>query len=79
LDSLDVVVVAGRPVGPDEYTHIAGRTGRAGKRGCVVNILSVQDASKLGAWEKMLNIGFQRCESAKVVGSVVLSAERGPT
>jgi superfamily II DNA/RNA helicase len=74
LDSLDVVVVAGRPVGPDEYTHIAGRTGRAGKRGCVVNILSDQDAGKLGAWEKMLNIEFQRCESAKVVGDVVMSA-----
>ena len=31
LDGLDVVIVVGRPRGVDEYTHIAGRTGRAGE------------------------------------------------
>ena len=43
----DAVVVVGRPVGPDEYVHISGRTGRAGKKGRVVNALSQSDTKKL--------------------------------
>ena len=53
LDGLDVVLVASRSVGPDEYTHAAGRTGTAGKSGGVVNVVSDVDVSKVTAWEKM--------------------------
>ena len=53
LDELDVVLVASRSVGPDEYTHAAGRTGTAGKSGGVVNVVSDVDVSKVTAWEKM--------------------------
>jgi len=59
LDSLDVVLVVGRANGPDEYTHIAGRTGRAGKKGKVINILSEDHANAVIGWETMLDISFQ--------------------
>lgn len=71
LDGLDVVVVAGRPLGPDEYTHIAGRTGRAGKSGSVINIVSDRDADKLVSWEKMLGIQYERCDTADSIGQLV--------
>lgn len=68
LDGLDVVLVAGRPVGPDEYTHIAGRTGRAGRSGSVVNIVSDQDADMVVSWERMLGIQYERCENVEWIG-----------
>jgi superfamily II DNA/RNA helicase len=71
LDGLDIVLVASRSVGPDEYTHIAGRTGRAGKSGSVINIVNDVDVSKLTAWENMLNITFIPCASAKAIGSLL--------
>ncbi|GMI56334.1 hypothetical protein ScalyP_jg6442 [Parmales sp. scaly parma] len=58
LQGLDAVVVIGRPVSPDEYVHIAGRTGRVGKKGSVYNVLSGQDKAKLKSWEKMLSVKF---------------------
>ncbi|CAJ1962703.1 unnamed protein product [Cylindrotheca closterium] len=58
LDGLDAVVVVGRAQGPDEYTHIAGRTGRAGRRGSVFNVVSGKEASAVKAWEKMLETEF---------------------
>jgi superfamily II DNA/RNA helicase len=58
LDGLDVVVVVGRANGPDEYTHIAGRTGRAGRPGKVINVLSQKDTAALTGWEKMLDVEF---------------------
>ena len=71
LDGLDVVLVASRSVGPDEYTHIAGRTGRAGKSGSVINVVSDVDVSKVTAWEKMLNITFILCPTPKEIGSLI--------
>ena len=67
LDGLDVVLVAARSVGPDEYTHIAGRTGRAGQSGHVINILSEDDVQKVKAWENMLNIRFRSFEDPKAI------------
>jgi hypothetical protein len=58
LDGLDVVLVIGRPNGPDEYCHIAGRTGRAGMPGKVINIVSKENAQKLSSWERMLECEF---------------------
>jgi len=70
LDELDTVVVVGRPKGPDEYIHIAGRAGRAGKTGNVVNIVSYEQASALSGWEGMLGIDFvpiDESETSKIV------------
>jgi len=58
LEGLDTVIIIGRSFGPDEYTHIAGRTGRAGKRGNVVNVLSSEEEEIVSGWESMLGIPF---------------------
>ena len=58
LDRLDAVIVVGRPGSPDEYTHIAGRTGRAGREGSVLNIVSYEQAAALASWTKMLSVDF---------------------
>ena len=62
LDGLDVVIVVGRPNGPDEYTHIAGRTGRAGNAGSVINVVSNENAGSLKSWEHMLEVKFDRVD-----------------
>jgi hypothetical protein len=58
LDGLDVVIVVGRPRGPDEYTHIAGRTGRAGRSGQVVTVVAHEQAPLIRAWETMLQVSW---------------------
>ena len=58
LDGLDAVIVVGRPGSPDEYTHIAGRVGRAGRRGSVLNIVSFEQAAALASWTMMLGVDF---------------------
>merc|ERR1712151_1061059 len=54
FSSLDLVITLGKPISPDEYIHIAGRTGRAGCKGCVLNIVSYPHAAKLTSWNNML-------------------------
>ena len=70
LDGLDAVIVVGRPGSPDEYTHIAGRTGRAGKRGSVLNIVSFEQAAALASWTKMLGVDFLPVDESDI-GSVI--------
>mmetsp|Transcript_21823 Transcript_21823/g.45555 ORF Transcript_21823/g.45555 Transcript_21823/m.45555 type:complete len:653 (-) Transcript_21823:94-2052(-) len=60
LDGLEVVIVVGRPNGPDEYTHIAGRTGRAGRSGKVFNVVSQENGAALKSWEGMLHVDFTK-------------------
>lgn len=60
LDGLDIVIVVGRPNGVDEYTHIAGRTGRAGKGGTVINIVETGNARSIGSWGSMLGVDFEQ-------------------
>ncbi len=66
LDELDTVVVVGRPKGPDEYIHIAGRAGRAGNKGSVVNVLSYEQASSLSGWEGMLGVSFEPIDESEI-------------
>jgi superfamily II DNA/RNA helicase len=70
LDRLDVVIIAGRTKGPDEYTHVAGRTGRAGESGICINVVDAADADKLVSWEKMLGIQFQRVPNLQAVRNI---------
>jgi len=60
LDGLDLVIIVGRPHGPDEYTHIAGRTGRAGKDGKVISVVSSGHAAHIASWERMLDVTFDK-------------------
>lgn len=62
LEGLDVVVIVGRPYGPDEYTHIAGRTGRAGRPGKVVTVVSDENAACLKSWQRILDVDFNTLE-----------------
>ena len=64
LDGLDAVIVVGRPGSPDEYTHIAGRVGRAGRRGSVLNIVSFEQAAALASWTMMLGVDFLPVEES---------------
>ena len=66
LDGLDAVVIVGRPGSPDEYTHIAGRVGRAGRRGCVLNIVSFEQAAALASWTMMLGVDFLPVEESEL-------------
>jgi len=66
LDGLDTVVVVGRPKGPDEYTHIAGRTGRAGRNGNVINVMSYQQKAAIPSWEQMLGVEFHSIDESEV-------------
>jgi hypothetical protein len=66
LDGLDYVLVLGRPNGPDEYTHIAGRTGRAGTPGKVFSILSESDSASLVSWSRMLGVEFHTISNAQI-------------
>ncbi|KAL7577843.1 hypothetical protein ACA910_010591 [Epithemia clementina (nom. ined.)] len=63
LDGLDLVLMVGRPKTPDDYTHIAGRTGRAGQKGQVVAVVSSEQAVALQSWERMLQIKFSNIVS----------------
>merc|ERR1719162_2562177 len=58
LDGLDTVIVVGRTAGPDEYSHVAGRTGRAGNKGSVINVLEYEHVPRLNGWENMLGVSF---------------------
>jgi superfamily II DNA/RNA helicase len=69
LDGLEVVIVVGRARGPDEYCHIAGRTGRAGRSGNVINVVSEGNGAALSSWEKMLDCEFMKL-SAEDAGEI---------
>ena len=71
LQNLDAVIVVGRPGGPDEYTHIAGRTGRAGREGSVLNIVSYEQAAALASWTKMLSVDFLPVDESELKSIVV--------
>lgn len=70
LDGLDAVVVVGRPGSPDEYTHIAGRVGRAGQRGSVLNIVSFEQAAALASWTMMLGVDFIPVDESEVASVI---------
>ena len=59
MDSITTVIVVGKPSSPDEYLHIAGRTGRAGNKGTVLTITTHAQAASTSSWESMLQIQFE--------------------
>jgi superfamily II DNA/RNA helicase len=71
MNAVNVVLVDTRSVGPDEYTYNAGRTGRAGKLGSVINIVSDVDVQKVTAWENMLDIKFISFVDPKLIGQIL--------
>ncbi|CAM9105663.1 unnamed protein product, partial [Phaeothamnion confervicola] len=58
FDNVDFVFLLGRPKGPDDYIHLAGRTGRQGRPGAVVSIVTYREARGMSAWEAALRVCF---------------------
>ncbi|CAM9619416.1 unnamed protein product [Discosporangium mesarthrocarpum] len=59
FNDVDYVFMMKRPRNPDEYVHLAGRTGRLGKEGNVVSLMSSVEVKKLQGWETSLDIQLQ--------------------
>jgi superfamily II DNA/RNA helicase len=59
IDSVPWVVHYEPPRSPQSYVHRAGRTGRAGKKGCSIALISDQERFILSGLEKELGISFE--------------------
>ena len=59
LEDIELVVITEPPHTMDEYLHISGRTGRAGKEGRVVTFATLDDLKRMKSWETALGIHFQ--------------------
>lgn len=68
FDNVDFVFLMKKPKSPDEYVHLAGRTGRQGKIGNVVSLVSFQESRKLQAWSSTLKIRLEALDYLDVVG-----------
>ena len=56
--------------GPDSYTHIAGRCGRAGEKGSVISVIGYEDSGRLVSWSNMLGIEFEGVEMDEITDDV---------
>ncbi len=74
FEGIDYVFIIGRPNDPDEYTHLAGRTGRLGRHGVVVSILSYRDKKRLQSWATQLQITFEQLNEAMMEKGNALAA-----
>lgn len=59
FDDVDFVFLMHKPKNPDEYVHLAGRTGRQGKEGNVVTLVSVEEFRKMRSWSSSLKVYFE--------------------
>lgn len=59
FDDVDFVFLMQKPRSPDEYVHLAGRTGRQGKTGTVVSLVAFEEFQKLKAWSSTLKVHFE--------------------
>lgn len=57
-EGVDVVLSLGRPKTCDDYLHVAGRTGRAGKDGLCVTVAPHRDAKAVAAFASPLGLDF---------------------
>uniref|UniRef100_A0A7R9U1U5 Helicase C-terminal domain-containing protein n=1 Tax=Pinguiococcus pyrenoidosus TaxID=172671 RepID=A0A7R9U1U5_9STRA len=59
LDEVPLVIIFDQPKSVDDYFHIAGRTGRQGKRGKVVTLCNYWDAKGMLSWQSMMGTKFE--------------------
>jgi superfamily II DNA/RNA helicase len=64
LDGVETVFISSPPLSMDEYLHMAGRTGRAGKDGLVVTLASLDELKRMQSWQTALAIDFDIFYSA---------------
>lgn len=67
FDDVDFVFLMQKPKSPDEYVHLAGRTGRQGKTGSVVSLVAFEEFRKLQAWSSSLKVHFEPLDILNVV------------
>lgn len=67
FDDVDFVFLMQKPKSPDEYVHLAGRTGRQGKTGSVVNMVPFEEFRKLKAWSSSLKVHFEPLDIMNVL------------
>ncbi len=84
LDHLDLVVNFDLPSQPEIYVHRIGRTGRAGKSGVAVSILTPVDAPRLEAIQDFTGVrlelvGGERGSVARGAGKETGAGARQPT
>jgi ATP-dependent RNA helicase DeaD len=60
IDALSYVVHYQLPESEDYYTHRSGRTARAGNSGLSMVFVTAFESKKLMAYEKSLDISFER-------------------
>jgi len=68
FEGIDAVFVLSRPQSPDEYLHLAGRTGRGGRPGKAISIVSYSEASAIEAWSKQLRFEVTKRPEIEVDG-----------
>ncbi|GMH79706.1 hypothetical protein TL16_g08235 [Triparma laevis f. inornata] len=64
--NVNTVIIVGKASGPDSYTHIAGRCGRAGEKGSVLSVIGYEDSGRLVSWSNMLGIEFEGVEMDEI-------------
>lgn len=67
FDDVDFVFLMQKPKSPDEYVHLAGRTGRQGKTGTVVSLVEFNEFRKLQGWSSSLKVNFEPLDILNVV------------
>ncbi|GMH94368.1 hypothetical protein TrST_g2699 [Triparma strigata] len=68
--NVNTVIIVGKASGPDSYTHIAGRCGRAGEKGSVISVIGYEDSGRLVSWSNMLGIEFEGVEMDEITDDV---------
>ena len=76
IDDLTHVIHLELPDTVDQYIHRSGRTGRMGKEGTVVSLVTPQEERKLLQFAKKLGIVFTKQEMFK--GSFVETKPKAP-
>ncbi|CAN0386560.1 unnamed protein product, partial [Ectocarpus sp. 12 AP-2014] len=67
FDDVDFVFLMQKPKSPDEYVHLAGRTGRQGKTGTVVSLVEFEEFRKLQGWSHSLKVNFEPLDILNVL------------
>ena len=66
LAAVDCVVLYSLPSSADLYLHVSGRTGRQGRSGHVLALLTADEQPKLGVITRQLGISFKPMASEGV-------------
>jgi superfamily II DNA/RNA helicase len=59
LPAVGLVVLLGLPPDADRYVHLAGRTGRAGREGCVLSVVDYKEKRRMPGFEGQLGLRFR--------------------